>query len=124
MTSPTESFFDELSRRGRIPMLATADGSIRFELIDGRTTDRWLLDVHRGHVRVSRADAEADCVVRTDRTLFDRVVLGEVNAMAAMLRGELMVEGDPRLLVLAQRLFPDPPAARTPEPVAADGRLR
>jgi len=36
MTSPTEAFFDDLSRRGRVPMLARANGTIRFELTGDR----------------------------------------------------------------------------------------
>jgi putative sterol carrier protein len=33
---------------------------------------------------------------------------GKVNAFAAVLRGAIKIEGDPRLLVLFQRLFPGP----------------
>jgi hypothetical protein len=33
---------------------------------------------------------------------------GKVNAFAAALRGAIAVEGDPRLLVLFQRLLPGP----------------
>ena len=35
---------------------------------------------------------------------------GEVNALAAFLRGELSVEGDSEFLVLFQRVLPAPPA--------------
>ena len=31
--------------------------------------------------------------------------------MAAYLRGDLTLEGDPELMVLIQRIFPGPPAA-------------
>jgi len=74
-------------------------------------------------VRVSRDDVEADCVVRVDRALFDAMASGRLNALAALLRGVLFVEGDPMLLVLAQRLFPAAPDKQELQPVAAaDGR--
>jgi hypothetical protein len=46
--------------------------------------------------------------VRADKALFDAMAVGEVNALAAYLRGELALEGDPELLVLVQRVFPGP----------------
>ena len=52
----------------------------------------------------------ADCVVRGDKALFDGIAGGEVNAMAALLRGALTFQGDPELLVRLQRVFPSPPA--------------
>ena len=123
MTSPTEAFFDDLSRRGRVPMLARANGTIRFELTGGPAAERWILGIERGEVRVSRDDVEADCVVRVDRALFDAMASGRLNALAALLRGVLFVEGDPMLLVLAQRLFPAAPDKQELQPVAAaDGR--
>jgi hypothetical protein len=43
--------------------------------------------------------------------------------MAALLRGVIIVEGDPTSLVLLQRLFPGPPpAAGHPKPHRAEGR--
>ena len=104
----TAEFFAELGRQGHEPLLRKAKGSARFDVVDGGRTDRWLLAIDKGDVRVSRRNAAADCVVRADRAFFDRAVAGEVNFMAAGLRGEVIVQGDPRLLVLLQRLFPRP----------------
>jgi putative sterol carrier protein len=125
MTSPTEDFFAELGRRGRVPMLARATGTIRFELTDAKATQRWLVDIDRGDVRVHRdgeATGDADCVVRTERALFDELAGGHLNAMAGMLRGALTVEGDAELLVLAQRLFPGPPPGDGTRAIATEGR--
>ena len=58
---------------------------------------------------MSRRHAKADCTIRTDRELFVGMVTGRVNAMAALLRGQVGVEGDPNLLLQFQRLFPSPP---------------
>jgi putative sterol carrier protein len=82
---------------------------LRFDLLRKGHTDRWLVTVDKGDVTVSRENEPAECIVRAERSLFDRVATGEVNAFAAVLRGDMAVEGDPRLLVLYQRVFPSPP---------------
>jgi putative sterol carrier protein len=111
-TDPTVAFFDDLASRGREPLLQKASGSTRFELRDGRKTLNWLVRVDRGAVKVSRQNVRADCVVRADKALFDQITSGRRNAVAAVLRGELGVQGDWRLLVRMQRLFPSPPRPR------------
>ncbi len=113
MTDSTSEFFDELDRRGHEPLLEKASGTLRFDLADGKRTDRWLVTVKKGDVAVSHRNVRADCVVRANRALFDGVVGGEVNAMAALLRGAMSVEGAVELLVLFQRLFPGPPRSRS-----------
>lgn len=101
-------FFAELDSRGHEPLLRKATGSARFDLVDGRRTERWLVTIDQGDIGVSRKNAGADAVLRADKACFDRVVAGELNFMAAVLRGEVAVRGDPRLLVRLQRLFPRP----------------
>ena len=108
MTSPTEEFFAELERRGHEPLLSKAKGSIRFDVVDGKRTSRWLVAVDRGDVSVSRRNASADSTVRIDRALFDRVVTGRANAMAEVLRGTIAVKGELQPVILFQRLFPGP----------------
>jgi putative sterol carrier protein len=87
---------------------------VRFDLADGERTDHWLVTVVRGEASVSREGADADCVIRAGKELFDRMASGEANAMAAILRGELAVEGDLGLLILFQRLLPGPPSSSHP----------
>src|SRR5436190_15328476 len=112
MTDSTAEFFRGLGRREHGPLLEKAQGTVRFDLVDGRRTERWLVMLDGGDVSVVRKNAAADCVVRAERTLFEGMVTGEVNAMAAFLRGELTLEGDPELLVLIQRILPGPAAGR------------
>jgi putative sterol carrier protein len=102
----TTKFFEELRKREHEPRLRGATGTYRFELVDGKKIDRWLVTFSKGDVTVSRRGGTADCVVRADRALFDRLASGELNGVAAALRGEFEAEGDWRLLVLFQRLFP------------------
>ena len=108
-----ELFFEELGSRGHEPRLEKAEGSLRFEVSEGKRTERWLVTVKKGDVEVSRRNASADLVLRAPRPLFGRLVRGRANAMAAVLRGELIIEGfAPELLVLFQRLLPRPKDAR------------
>jgi hypothetical protein len=111
-SDPTAEFFAELSCRGHEPLLRKVEGTARFDVIDGRRTARWLLAIDKGDIDVSRRNAAADCVVRADGATFDRIVGGELNCLAAVLRAEVSVRGDPRLLVHLQRLFPRPSAPR------------
>jgi putative sterol carrier protein len=105
-------FFAELGRRGHEPLLEKARGSARFDVADGRRTERWLVNIDKGDLRVSRRNAAADCILRVDRSSFERAVAGKLNLMAAVLRGQVIVGGDPRLLVLLRRLFPQPSRRR------------
>lgn len=114
MNDPTTQFFEELRERGYEPRLRQATGTLRFELAKGKTIDRWLVSLRKGDVMVSHKGGDADCIVRADRALFDRLASGELNGVAAVLRGELVAEGNWKLLVLFQRLFPGkPPSRRT-----------
>jgi putative sterol carrier protein len=124
MTDATAEFFGSLTQRGHVPLLEKAKGTVRFELVDGKRTDRWLLVVDKGDLAVSRRNAGADCTLRADKALFDRIVGGEVNATAAVLRGAVTIDGDMELLVQLQKLFPGPPAKRRRRPNGANGRRR
>jgi putative sterol carrier protein len=122
MADATAGFFDELGRRGHDKLLEKATGTIRFDLVNGARTDRWLVTLNKGDVSVSHKNASADCVVRTDRKLFEAMVNGDANGMAALLRGELTFEGDPELLVLIQRVMPARATQRARRRSAVSGR--
>jgi putative sterol carrier protein len=103
----TAELFENLASSGYVPALEKAAGTIRFDLAGERTT-RWLVAIDKGDVDVSRRNAKADCVVRLDRALFEQIASGEANALTAVLRGELEIEGNAGLLLAFQRLFPGP----------------
>lgn len=103
-------------------MLRKATGTLRFDLVDGTSKAQWSVALKKGDVSVSQTNAEADCVVTTDRSLFDAIVRGERNAMAAVLRGEIGVEGETELLVLFQRVFAGPAASIQRREAALAGR--
>ena len=108
MTEAGGELFARLGEAGHVPLLKQASGTMLFELLGGRRIERWRVIVERGQVSVARGNGPADCVLRADRKLFARMAAGRVNAFAAVLRGAITVEGDPRLLVLFQRLLPGP----------------
>jgi hypothetical protein len=110
MDDAVDRFFDGLVGESPHPRLRTADGTIRFDLRRGSETEHWFVALDGGVVTVTHDDAEADCVVATDREVFEGVVTGRMNFFASMLRSEITASGAPGLLVRFQRLLPGPPA--------------
>lgn len=109
MTDPTHEFFADLERRGHEPMLGRTSGTLRFDLAGPHEVEHWYVRIRKGDLTVTRSEDEADCVIRTDKELFDRLTSGTANAMAAALRGVVEPLGDLQLIVQFQRLFPGPP---------------
>src|SRR5215510_4899334 len=74
---PTERFFDALAVYGNAPLLRKASGVTRFDIVDGKRTSRWFVTIDKGDLTVSRrGPSAADCVVRSDKALFDKVAAG------------------------------------------------
>jgi putative sterol carrier protein len=107
-TDSVARLFDELAARAHEPLLEKAKGTFRFDLTSGKKVERWLVTINRGDVVVSRRNSAADCVIRCERAQFERILAGRTNAMAAMLRGEIELEGDLGLMATFQRLLPGP----------------
>jgi hypothetical protein len=109
---PTRSFFDDLVARGHEPLLQNDSGTLRFDLVGGRRVEHWYVSIDEGDIAVSHDEAAADTILRTERSVFDQIASGRMNALVSVLRGELVPEGDVRLLMAFQRLFPGPPRSR------------
>lgn len=118
----TERFFEALATRGREPLLQGASGTLGFDLVDGGAVEHWCVALKKGDVSVSHEKAKADALVRVNRDLFNGIVTGRENAMAAMLRGVLVPEGDLGLVMSFQRLFPGPPGVRGAAPAITRGK--
>jgi len=114
--------FEELGRRAHEPLLEKVSGTIRFEIVNGKHTERWLVSIDKGDVSVSRKNVRADCTFHADKAVFERLASGEMNAMAAFLRGDIVLDGDSELLVPFQRLLPGPPRRRRRLRATAAGR--
>jgi SCP-2 sterol transfer family len=121
-TDSIAEFFDDLACRGHDPLLRKVTGSARFDVVAGKRTECWLVNIDKGDIRVSRGTAAADSVLRAEKATFEGLVTGELNPMAAVLRGEVLVEGDPRLVVRLQRLFPRPQGGRAQALAAGSAR--
>ena len=118
VTTATDVFFTELATRGHEPLVKSASGTVRFDLVDGNDVEHWYVTLRKGDVEVSHESTSADTVVRLDRLAFDGMVSGTVNALAATLRGELVADGDLGLVMLFQRLFPSPPSVAAADVLA------
>jgi putative sterol carrier protein len=126
MADATSEFFERLGRVGHVSALEWTTGTLRFDLEGHGRTHRRMVAIKRGAVVVSDTGDEdrADCVVRMPAALFDDLASGRANAMAAMLRGAVAVDGDRTLMIRFQRLFP-PAVARTSAPAdRSTGRRR
>lgn len=122
-TDATREFFDGLAARRSEPLLHAVTGTIRFDLTSDDGVEHWLVRIEQGDVDVTRRKTRADCSVLAERGLFDRLVTGEVNAVAATLRDELGVQGQAALLLAFQRLLPGPPGS-VRDATSDEGRRR
>ncbi|RIV36616.1 SCP2 sterol-binding domain-containing protein [Micromonospora radicis] len=114
MADATTRFFEDLDHRGYDPLLAKLSGTLRFDLHEGPQTMHWLVRIERGEIQVSRQDMEADTVIGTSPAMFEELVTGRENGLAALLRGDMTVTGDARLIVQLERIFPGPPYTEGP----------
>ena len=105
MPQTTTEFFEQLAEREHEPLLEKVNGTLRFDLKDNGKTARWRVAIKKGDIAVSRTNEAADCVVRTDRATFEKIVAGKTHPFTAMLRGTVGIEGDSELIVLFQRVF-------------------
>jgi len=115
----SDAFFDALRGRGHEPMLRNRTATIGFDIVRPRGVASWRVSVTGGDIRVEDGSGPVDCRIRADEALFDRIVTGEANAMAAMLRGALLTEGNADLLVAARRLMTAPAASSPAEPAGS-----
>src|SRR5262245_22158067 len=68
-------------------------GSAKASSIKGRSTS-----ARPGPARARSGLPGADSLISTDRVLFDQITNGQVNVLAAVLRGAVTVDGDLELL--------------------------
>jgi ubiquinone biosynthesis protein UbiJ len=108
VTDPTAAFFEGLRQHDRQPALARRSGIVRIDVDDDGRQERWFVAIDDGTVKVSKRNQSADSIVRVEKQLLDRIVTGNANAVTAMLRGEVSLQGDWNLLIVFQRLFPSP----------------
>ena len=121
MSEVRDRFFAQLGEATHVKLLEGTTGTILAEITEGKRTERWYVTIHRGDVTVSRTGSSPDCVIRTDGDTFDGILTGKLNAMPALLRGLLDVEGKVALLAALQALF-HPSSGAVGEQVAGYAR--
>jgi len=105
MSETRERFFAQLGTTTHIGLLEGTSGTVLAEIKDGKQTEKLYVNIHHGDVTASRTGSAPDCVIRTNGATFDAILNGKLNAMAAMLRGLLEVEGNVGMLAAMQALF-------------------
>lgn len=123
MASPTEEFFHGLHQRRIAALPPDVSGTLRFDLATEAGVDRWFVTFDEQNVWAAReGERDADCVVSADRAAFDRMIAGETQPAAAVLRNEISSRGRLPLFIHFLRLVPGPPNARHPRAMASTER--
>ena len=111
MSDDMRYLLEAVEARSLAHPLVGLSGVIRLDVRDGDSTEHYFLTVSKGTVTVGGADREPDCVLTGDAATFQAIMGGEANAMAAVLRGAVDVQGKVILMTAVQRLFPGSPGA-------------
>lgn len=120
MGEATERFFDTLPARASTVLREPVSGTLQINLTTDGRTEHWYVVLHPGSARVSRERRAADAVWQSSVDLFDRLVTGEAQGIAAMLRNETTLSGNVLLFLAFRRFFPDPPGTRDPRLTARE----
>ncbi|MGC5050234.1 SCP2 sterol-binding domain-containing protein [Micromonospora sp. DT48] len=120
MTKATEQFFATLPARAPEVLRAPVAGTLRIDLSDGHCTDHWLVRMRPGAAEVDRGPEPSDATWYCGTELFDRLVTGRAQTIAAVLRNESTFRGNVVLLLAFRRFFPSAPSTRDPREVARE----
>jgi predicted lipid carrier protein YhbT len=118
MTDSTADFLGRLGQHPAPSIAMKARGTIRLDVERDAETESWFVTLHNGKAQVSRQERQPDLVIRGHRALFDRLVRGQAQLYASLLRNEVNVEGDLALLSSFERLLPGPESAHHPRAIA------
>ncbi|MDM4721010.1 SCP2 sterol-binding domain-containing protein [Micromonospora sp. WMMA1363] len=126
MTEATERFFESLPARAPDVLRGLVSGTLQIQLNNGDHTAHWRVRMAPGSIEVSRQPGPADAILYSTEDLFDRLVTGRAQLLAAVLRNESTLSGNVVLFLAFRRFFPDPPGTRDPREVAREqvGRPR
>jgi hypothetical protein len=120
VTEATQRFFESLPARAPMVLRGLAAGTLQIDLGTDHQTEHWLVRMRPGAARVTRERGPADAIWYSSSALFDRLVAGEAQALAAVLRNESTFSGDVVLFLAFRRFFPNPPGTRDPREVARE----
>ncbi|MGA4728899.1 SCP2 sterol-binding domain-containing protein [Micromonospora taraxaci] len=118
MTEAAERFFESLPARAPDVLGGLTDGTLQIDLGTDHQTEHWLVRMQPGSVQVSRERGPADAIWYSSAALFDRLISGEAQGVAAVLRNESTFSGNVVLFLVFRRFFPNPPGTRDPRETA------
>jgi SCP-2 sterol transfer family len=108
---PITQFFASLDEPGHLATFEGDSAEVQFDVLGGKTVERWHVSITNGDVAVTHSGGPADATVRIDRPHLEALVTGRLNAQAAFLRGLFTCEGSPGALMMFQRCLPGPPGS-------------
>lgn len=124
MGSTATRYLEHLDTGRLFDLPETTTGTLRLDLLDDGYTEHWYLTVAGRRIRVSRSADDADLVVRASRAVFDELASGDLPPGTALLRNELTLRGDMRLLLVLRRVLPGPKGARHPRELGRAALVR
>ncbi|WP_341717825.1 SCP2 sterol-binding domain-containing protein [Micromonospora sp. FIMYZ51] len=118
MSEATQQFFAALPARAPEVLRTPISGTLRIDLSDGQRTEHWLVRMRPGTAEVEQGSDAADAIWYCGLDLFDRLVTGRAQALAALFRNESTYTGNVVLFLAFRRFFPAAPGTRDPREVA------
>nr|WP_204343244.1 SCP2 sterol-binding domain-containing protein [Micromonospora terminaliae] len=95
-------------------------GRLQLDLTTENRTQHWFLAMAPGSIQVSREQLPADAVFTVSADLFEGLVTGREQGLAAVLRNEATFSGNVALFLVFRRFFPAPPGVRDPRETARE----
>ncbi|MFC0030886.1 SCP2 sterol-binding domain-containing protein [Micromonospora chaiyaphumensis] len=120
MGEAIEQFFASLPARAPAVLRSPIRGHLQLDLTTENRTEHWYLELAPGTVRVTREQLPADAVFTVSADLFEELITGREQGMAAVLRNEATFSGNVVLFLVFRRFFPDPPGVRDPRETARE----
>lgn len=118
MSEAIERFFESLPARAPAVLHGAVTGTIQIDLSRGNQTTHWLVRMAPGEIEVNLGRGPADAIWYNSEDLFERLVTGHAQAIAAVLRNESTFSGNVMLFLSFRRFFPDRPGTRDPRDIA------
>ncbi|GLY23527.1 SCP2 sterol-binding domain-containing protein [Micromonospora sp. NBRC 101691] len=120
MGEATEQFFASLPARAPDKLRGPIDGTIQINLSTGTHVEHWYVVLRDREFRVSREERPADAVWESSAELFEQLVTGSAQGVAAMLRNDTTLSGNVLLFLVFRAFFPSPPGTRDPRAVVRE----
>jgi putative sterol carrier protein len=99
-----QALFQLLGKEEPNPVLRDVQGTLEFDLTD---VGQWQMKIDHGAVSVTEGTREhPDCVLVTDPEEFVRIVRGDDNIVAALLRGAIELSGNLNVAMSFRRILP------------------